>query len=167
MKQPRVPAELARRLTAILAVTSVVLGGVILGLQIAKPGDDPLAETRSDAMTIGRARIPKMLSYSYTSIDADVKTAVAQTTGEFKSEFEALMEDQVREGAVAGRISTKAEVVEIATVSASESRVKLLAFINLTTTSGERATPQLNGSRVEVTMVRSGNRWLVSDLKPV
>ncbi|MCW2784725.1 MAG: hypothetical protein JWP74_1242 [Marmoricola sp.] len=166
-KPPRFSAGLTRVLVIVLAVLVVVLGGAAVGLQIAKPGGDGLDGARSAALTSATTRVPKMLSYSYKTIDADITTATGQVTGSFKTQFSSLMSTQVRAGALSGRITTTAKAVEAGVVSASSSRVTVLVFLNLTTTSGANATPQINGSRVEVAMTKVGNEWLVSKVTPV
>lgn len=64
-------------------------------------------------------------------------------------------------------ISTRAEVTAAGIVSATghRRRVTVLVFLTQTTTAqGRRST--LSGSRVEVTMERSGADWKVASLNP-
>jgi Mce-associated membrane protein len=166
-KPPRFSAGLTRVLVIVLTVLVVLLGGAVVGLQIAKPGGDGLDGARSSALTSATTRVPKMLTYSYKTIDSDITTATSQVTGSFKKQFSSLMSTQVRSGALAGKITTTAKAVEAGVVSASAARVTVLVFLNLTTTSGANATPQINGSRVEVVMTKVGKTWLVSKVTPV
>lgn len=154
-------------IVAALAAVALVLGGVDLGLHLIRPGADPLASSRTDALQNAKVRVPKMLTYAYGSIDNDITTASEQLTGNFKKEYTDLLISRVKPGALAGKISTKAAAVDAGVVSAKSDKVVVLVFLNLTTTSGPKAVTQLNGSRVEVTMTKVGDDWLVSELKPV
>ena len=172
VKHQRVPARRrgSRLLTAaisIFALATVALGATDLALSLAKPGGDGLDAARAAAIANAKSRVPKTLTYSYKTIDTDIVTAAAQLTGEFKSQYTTLLTSQVKPGAISGQVSTTAAAVSVGVVSAQKHSVLVLVFLDLSTTSGKSATPQVNGSRVEVTMTEVGTSWLISALTPV
>lgn len=153
--------------TGAAAALTLALAVTIAYLWFVKPSDHGQGSLRSQVTATARQRVPLILSYSYRTIDADITRAGQQLTGDFKSKYSDLLTSQVKPGATSGQVTTKATVVGVGVVSASRTKAVLLAFLDLNTVSGKKQTPQLNGSRVEVTLSKVGNRWLISDLAPV
>lgn len=58
-----------------------------------------------------------------------------------------------------------AEVAATSVVDADPDRVVVLMFVNQTTTSSRLERPQVDQNRVELTLVRTGGKWLVSQVK--
>jgi hypothetical protein len=50
-------------------------------------------------------------------------------------------------------------------VSASEDRVRLLVFLDQQSSSTLTAQPKITQSRLEMVMVRRGERWLVAEIR--
>ncbi|HEX4189451.1 MAG TPA: hypothetical protein VHZ06_00540 [Marmoricola sp.] len=155
------------RITVLIAIVALALGVACVVLQVRKPGSDGLDATRASALSSAKTRVPEMLTYTYKTIDTDIARATAQVTGPFKDQYSTLLSTRVKPGAVSGKVSTKATAVEAGVMSASKTKVDVLVFLDLTTTSGTTSTPQVNGSRVRVTMKKVNGTWLVSALEPV
>ncbi|MGH4016062.1 MAG: hypothetical protein ACRDSL_19495 [Pseudonocardiaceae bacterium] len=65
------------------------------------------------------------------------------------------------------RIVTRAEVIASAVVRAKPDEVVLLLFVNHTTQSSQSEVVQLSGHRIQLTMTRVDDRWLISKLERV
>ena len=57
-----------------------------------------------------------------------------------------------------------AEVVGASVVRAQADKVVCLVFVNQQSASLVRKTPQITQSRLQMTLVRRGDRWLVEDV---
>jgi Mce-associated membrane protein len=145
--------------TIVLVVAAVVLG--VLGQRASG-----LTEARDAASANASKRLPVLLSYEHGTLAADLDKAIAQTTGGFRDEYRKVLDEVVAPTATRKKVDTAAAVSGVGVVSAERDRVVVLAFLTQTTSTNGGA-PSVAGSRVEVTMEKTGNTWLVSDLKPV
>jgi Mce-associated membrane protein len=64
-------------------------------------------------------------------------------------------------------VKTEANVARAAVSQIRPGHADVLVFVNQVTTSKDRPTPALATSTVMVTMVKSGDRWLISEFNPV
>jgi Mce-associated membrane protein len=147
----------------------LVLALAALNLWVASLRSDQhdINAARAAALASARTRVPAILSYDYRTIDADIEHAVANLTGAFRTDFRSLLLHQVKPAAVAKKIRTRATAVGTSAIDAHVDSVLVLVFLDQRTTSGTSATPQTDGSRVEVTMTKVHGAWLVSALTPV
>jgi Mce-associated membrane protein len=148
-----------------LAVSLIaVLGACVLATLTTRAhradlsaGDSALAAAKPDT-----ARI---LSYDYRRLDADFAAATAVTTGSFRTDYQATTARAVKALATQTQAVVAAKVVAGGVVSSSANHATLLLFVNQTTTSNRLSSAKTDLTRVQVTMTRSGSRWLVSGLK--
>lgn len=152
------------RLAAVGAVVLAAAAAVLCGVQAHRAGAE--ADARSEALAAARDRVPELLGYDAATLDEDLSDALAQTTGEFSSDYGQILEDVVRPQAKARGISTVAEVSAAGVVRGDTDRVVVLLFLTQTTTTG-KAGATVAGSRVEVTMERAGDDWKIAGLRPV
>lgn len=163
--RPRVRGGGAWRILAVVLIAAL-LG--VNGWLWHRANQNRARERARDAgMAAAQQAVPKVLSYGYTSLDADLAAAKAETTGPFKSDFSTLVNNVVAPAAKSKRVTTKAVVRGAAVVQSSLRHVEVLVFVTQTTTSGTGAAPLITGSRVDVTMTKVGASWLVSALNPV
>lgn len=124
------------------------------------------AAARSDALDAAKQRVPALLSYENASLAEDLDRALDQTTGSFADDYEKILTDVVEPTAKRRGISTEASVGAAGVVSGDRDEVVVLVLLTQTTTArGDRSS--VSGSRVEVTMQRSGDDWKIAGLKPV
>ena len=124
------------------------------------------ADARTEALAAAKARVPDLLSYDRTTLDEDLDRALGQTTGSFTDDYEQILTDVVKPTAKRRGISTKASISGAGVVSGDNDKVVVLVFLTQSTTArGDRLS--VSGSRVEVTMKRSGDDWKIAGLKPV
>lgn len=128
---------------------------------------DQVEIAREAAVEAARESLGEILSYESASVQQDLLAAQQRLTGDFKADFGALVREVVAPASKRDDISTSAEVVDAAVVSATSDVVVVLAYVNQTTKSKALAKPRLDNSRLRVSLTRVGDSWLVSDLKPV
>lgn len=151
----------------VIATSMLVLAlalSVFTGLQAHRSA--ATAEARTDALSAAQTRVPDLLSYEYATLTDDLARALDQTTGSFAGDYEKILADVVTPTAQERKISTSAEVSAAGVVSGDRDQVIVLLFLTQTTTAAE-AGASVSGSRVEVTMARSGDTWKVAGLKPL
>ena len=122
-----------------------------------RAGDSALAAARNSAATI--------LSYDYRHLDTDFAQAAALTTGSFRTDYQATTAKAVKQLATQTQAVVVAKVVAGGVVSSTADRATVLLFVNQTTTSNRLSAAKTDLNRVQLTMTRSGSRWLVSGLK--
>ncbi|AHI01066.1 hypothetical protein [Kutzneria albida] len=126
-----------------------------------------LDTARDSAAEAAKTRLPQLLSYDYHTVDHDLETARAATTGSFSAEFAALASKVVAPAAKDQQIVTKTTVSDSSVISAQPDRVVLLVFLDQVTQSKSEQASRVDGARVRVTLQRADDQWLVAELTPV
>lgn len=152
------------RLVAVGAVALAAAAAVLLGIQAHRAGAE--ADARTDALAAAGKRVPELLGYDSSTLEEDLSDALAQTTGEFTTDYGQILDEVVKPQAKARRISTVAQVSAAGVVRGDADRVVVLLFLTQTTTTGKDGAT-VAGSRVEVTMERTGDDWKIAGLRPV
>lgn len=153
--------------TAIAAALVVLLLAAVAGASVtAVRLRDASASQRArvDALAAARSHAQAILSYDHRTLDADFARAQQVITGPFQAEYEKTTSAVVRPTALEYKAVVKAEVTSAGVVRASSDRVVVLLFVDQTTTSTRLAKPKRDASRVRMTLVKAGGRWLVSDV---
>jgi Mce-associated membrane protein len=146
----------------------VVLAAAGVGyLWVLDSRADALDHARTGALRAAEAGIVPLLSYTGSSIDADLAEAQRYLTGDFRDEYTTLVRRVVAPVAKRDGIVTRAEVAAASVVSAERDRVVTLLFVTQTTQSTAVKEQRLDGSRLRVTLSEVDGRWLISDLVPV
>ena len=122
------------------------------------------SEARDAGMSEAAQLTEKVLSYDWKTLDADNKAAQAVLAPSFRSEYAKTMAG-VKAKAVKNQVNLKASAEATSIVSASEDKVVALVFVNQVTTAKGPANQRVDGSRVLVTLTRSGGDWRISKLK--
>lgn len=107
-----------------------------------------------------------MLSYTPDNVDTQFNDAKNRLTGEFLDTYTLTTNDIIIPNAKAQQISAVASVPAAAPVSADLDEAVVLLFVNQTVAVGQ-APPTDNTMRVQATLERSGDRWLISKYEPV
>ena len=106
-----------------------------------------------------------MLSYDYTSLDTDEKAAERYMTPSYAKEYRDTFDKLVRGNAEKLHAKVVATVRASGVQHADADRVNVLLFVNQTTRStANGGKEQVALNRVELAMVRDGDRWLVDDI---
>ncbi len=149
-------------LTAVLAL--LLLAAVAyLGWSLRQ---QQLTETaRSQATAASREAARLLFSYDHAKLDEDFAKGLATTTGTFTEEYARTTKEVVAPVAKEYKAVVVADVVESAVIRAEPDQVTTLVFLNQATTSTRVTGQQVDQSRVRMTLVKRGDRWLVSAVK--
>jgi Mce-associated membrane protein len=130
---------------------------------------DAVAEedARAEAMAAAVTAATDVLSFHYRTLDKDVATAQAHTTGLFAREYRQTA-DALKQQAADVRAIVQATPSRPGVVSATADEVVILVFVDQASVrqeaGAESPKTRIDQSRVRMTMTRVGDRWLVSQL---
>jgi Mce-associated membrane protein len=148
---------------AVLAVAAVVVA-VLVGLKVRT--DNQVADARQQAPAAAEQAAKAIFAYDYRNMPADLARAKPYLTDNFAADFTKnfkLLEKQ-DDGSPGPAIQTKtvvkSDVPATSVVDAENGVVRVLAYVNLTSTRPGR-DPQIFQNRVTMKMVKQGDRWLV------
>ena len=147
-----------------LALSLVVLAVSLLLWVESSRAADRRQGTRA-ATAAARTAVESMLSYDYKTFDEHTKTVDSLLTGSFQAEFDKGTTESVKPLAVQNQAVVQARAGEVGVMSASDNTVRVLAFVNQTTTSAKLDRPQVDQNRVILTMSKVEGRWLVSKVE--
>jgi Mce-associated membrane protein len=105
-----------------------------------------------------------ILVYDHERLEADRRSAVGFMTDDFAEQYTDTFEKVVAPAAEQTSAKVTAEVQAGGVIRASADRARVLLFVDQTTVSSANEAPQQALNRVEMIMVREGDRWLVDDL---
>ncbi|GAB2960158.1 hypothetical protein LWP59_05820 [Amycolatopsis acidiphila] len=151
----------------VLGVIALLLAGGVGVVAYLRQQQTTAMDARGAATDAARSEITTILSYNYQTFDRDLMNATELLTGDFQQQYRDLMTGTVRTAALDQQTVTNASVARSSVISATPASVETLIFVNQTTTSKASQGPQLSGSRVQVTMTKVGDRWLISHLTPL
>jgi Mce-associated membrane protein len=169
--EPTATGPAARSGARLRAVAWATLGVAVVALVVslllwveAGRADERRSATGA-ATAAARTAVETMLSYSYTTFDAHTAEVQKLLTGSFKAEFAKATETSVKPLAVQNQAVVQAKASELGVMSSSGDTVKVMAFVNQSTTSAKLDRPQVDQNRVILTMTRVNGRWLVSKVE--
>jgi Mce-associated membrane protein len=151
--------------TFVVVIAALSAAGTVQYLQRQNSAD--VNDSRSSAQDAVKTTVPRVLSYSYRTLDTDIAAATASTTGNFKQNIQALMSEMVSPSARQNEVVTKAAVSNAAVVDAKPDEVVLLVTLSQESTSKTQPTPAINSSSARVQLHRVDGQWLVADLQPL
>lgn len=154
-----VPAWLLAGL-ALLTALMMVAAGYLL----TQPSDDAIAEATSDAQSTAERSVVTILSYDYREMDADQEAAGELMTASYRADYDKLFA-QLAANAPDLKVVVGCEVVASGIVRSGEDRVQVLVFVNRPTERADLTTPRTYRDQVRITMVRSGDDWLVDGME--
>jgi Mce-associated membrane protein len=162
----RRPGWLVAGSTLLLAVTAL---GTSLVLWHAADNRRALTGNQAAAASSARVIVEKMLGYDYKNFDRHTTEVSALLAGSFKQEFVHAATDVVKPLAVKNQAVVLANASEVSVMSSpdldGQDKVKILAFVDQTTTSAKLERAQIDQNRVILTMSRVDGRWLVSKVE--
>ncbi|RVW06545.1 h domain protein [Rhodococcus spongiicola] len=165
------------RTKVLVAVAGAVVLALVVGVGILFKGylDDRAIEradrgteqARVDAVQAASNQATAMLSYNYNDVDDQLAAAADGLTGDFKDDYNKLVQETIAPGAKEGKITVEATVQAASIVSATAEEAVVLLFVNQITTSDASPDAATTGSRVRMYMHKDGDRWLTDKLTPV
>lgn len=152
-------------LPVVLAAIALVLAlasGVLRWLTVS---EDQSATARDEAVQAAKEITAQMLSYETETVDQQLSAARDRMTGDFLGTYTAMI-NEVIPAAHAQQIAAVAEVLRAGTVSVKPGSVEMVLFVNQSVQVGNHM-PQKTPSVARATLVKEGDRWLLSEYEPV
>lgn len=157
----------AARVSAGLAL-ALLLCGCVLHLRHmhrAAPADGGMS-----AVDAAADHTVALLSYTAATVEKQLHEAAdALAPSTFRDDFLRTVDEHTIPVAQSNAITTSAQIVGRALVSAGDDRAEVLLFIDQSTSSSATSdsSPTDAGSRVEVTMTRDGGSWRIADFRTI
>lgn len=147
---------------AVIALVLAVASGVLRWLTVMQAESDT---ARVESVEAAKEITAEMLSYETDTVEQQLTAARDRMTGKFLGTYTAMI-NEVIPAAQAQRIAAVADVLEVGTVKAEPDRAELVLFVNQSVQVGDHM-PEKTPSVARVTMVKDGDRWLLSEYEPV
>ena len=162
-------APILDRRRVALTLVAVLLAGC---LAVVVAGGWWLHQQRSDEdrdhtiRDTAETAVTAVLSYDYRRLQPGMDETTPLLTGDAEKQYVELQQPLL---ATAPRLKAvvQAEVKAVAVLDSDDDSARVLLFVDQTSTSKKLTQPQLDQSRVLVTLERSGDRWLVSTLAAI
>jgi Mce-associated membrane protein len=117
------------------------------------------------ALAAAEKYVVMLTSVDSNTLDKHVADVLAGSTGEFNHSYAKTIGGQHRQHIVNNQVTTHGKVVESAVKSATTNTVQVLLMVDQSVSSLASPEPQIDHSRIKVTMQKVGGRWLVSNIE--
>jgi Mce-associated membrane protein len=151
---------------ALLTVLVIAVGGYFW---FQNNRHDEQVDAGQEASAAAERALPFVLSYDYRQLPADRSRAVRYLSPQYQKEYTATFDKLIAstdgQPGPAKQTSAvvKATVRSVGVVDSESDVAKVIVFIDQATTKGG-GTPKFSLNRLTVSMVRSGNSWLVDNI---
>ena len=143
-------------------VVAALTVALILSL-LALTNQDAQAGARTSALAAARTYAVQLASYDYRNLDRNFATVAGESTPSFRRSFtessDALKATLAKYKATAG-----ATVVSAGLVSSGTSQAVALVFLTQKIANATQAKPTTDRSQVQISLVKSGGRWLINQV---
>lgn len=149
--------RLAREVAAALVVALVVACGWLGYLVWADDREDALRVSATEDAT---RLVVQLASYDHTDVDANLDAVVAEATPGFADRYREVSEG-LRELLSSGQGTSVGTVTHAGVQSVDTERAVVLVFLDQEVTNVTVPDGRVDASRMVVTLVRDGDRWLL------
>ncbi|MCA2253072.1 Mce protein [Mycobacterium intracellulare] len=118
----------------------------------------------AQALTAAKKYILALTSVDTNAIDKNFAEVLDGSTGEFKDMY-TKSSAQLRQTLIDNKAAAHGNVVDAAVQSATEDKVDVVLFVDQSVSNGAAPAPQLDRSRVKMTMEKVDGRWLASKVE--
>ncbi|GAA4811720.1 hypothetical protein GCM10025786_15460 [Nocardioides caeni] len=147
-----------------LIALSAIAGAVWTGLSVrAERAEDKAERT---ALATGREAAVAFTSYDHQHLDEDLARVTDMSTGDFREQFTAALGTLTAAIEEAQGVSV-GEVTDAGIVRADDASAVVMAAVDATVTNTSTKQPSLRRYRLQITLTRDGDGWLISDISPV
>jgi Mce-associated membrane protein len=122
------------------------------------------ADATRQALTAATTFVNTLTTIDTNAIDKNFTDVLGGSTGEFKDLY-TKSSTQLRQVLVDNKAAAHGTVVEAAVESATTDRVVVLVFVDQSVSNQQAPHPQIDRSRVKVTMEKVDRRWLASKVE--
>jgi Mce-associated membrane protein len=151
---------------ATLLSAGALIVALVVGLTLtlsALGNQNALASSRTSALSAAKTYAVELASYNYRDLNRDFSRVTGNSTPSFRRTF-AESSDALKSTLTRYKATAVANVVSAGVASASTSRAVVLVFLDQKIANSTQTKPTTDRSQVEVTVLRSGGRWLVDQV---
>ncbi|ORB06979.1 Mce protein [Mycobacterium mantenii] len=116
------------------------------------------------ALDAAKKYILTLTSVDNNAIDKNFADVLDGSTGEFKDMY-TKSSAQLRQTLIDNKAAAHGNVIDAAVQSANQDKVDVVLFVDQSVSNGAAPTPQLDRSRVKMTMEKVDGRWLASKVE--
>jgi Mce-associated membrane protein len=127
-------------------------------------GDRQTERANRQALAAATQACVDFVSVSAASVDRDLQRILAGTTGDFRDEF-SRRQSQVRAAVVENDVQSQGTVLRGALLSGDRRRATALVAVDATVRNANAPDGRRSNYRIQVELVRTDGRWLVSRLQ--
>lgn len=154
------------RIVAAILVLLVIAGAVaatVIGLRWSSATDRE--DARGAALDAGKRYATVMFGFDPATVDGNVAQAKAGLVGKARTTYDDIMKSSDLSAQVKQqKVTSTVTIQEAGVSSASANRATVLIFMNQSVSKGDNQLVRVEPSRVEYSMVRSGDRWLIDNI---
>ncbi|ANQ72000.1 mce associated protein mas1a [Rhodococcus sp. D-46] len=155
LKEPR------NALISLMAV-ALVAALAVLGFQMYSANQEDTL--RQEALDTARDYSTIMSSFDYQNLDVNKDTIASMSTDEFAGTYRTMV-DSLREVVAGGQGQASATATDVGIGSLDDSSAKVLVFVDQQAKNVAAPEGNTQKYRMVVSLVRSGDRWLVSNVE--
>lgn len=148
-------------LLVVLAAAAVALAATSYG-RLATASDR--ADRREAVLDSARQQAVNFTTLDYQHLDRDLGRVLRGATGGFRTQFRAGTQD-LSALVTQNKAVSRGEVLDAGLVSSDDDSARVLVVADSTVTNAADPKPQKRHYRMQLDLVRHGDRWLVSDLQ--
>lgn len=152
---------------AAMAVLAVLLAATAALAAARTSHRHALDQAREDAIAAAASEVPVVLSYDYRHLQSDFRRAEALLTPRFRADYVRTTAKGVLPLAAKYKAISSADVTAAGAVDNGTDRAVVLVFVSQTVTNSLLSAPRLDRSRINVTLVKTGDRWRIDHLAPI
>ncbi len=150
-------------LTALVVVLALLATALLVAWRRSADEADRLRqqqELRSSALAAARMYAADLTTYDHATLAEQQTTLAGESTQRFQETFADSMKTL---GPIFERLEATATgtVLDAAVVTATTQRAQVIAFVDQEARSKELDKPETQSSRISMTLVRQGDRWLL------
>lgn len=144
-----------------LVATAAVVSVFLLANRLSDVRDEEAR--RQEILQTARQQGVNITTLDHRTVDRDLKRVLDLSTGTFRKEFRAGTKN-LTDLVVKNKATSTGEVLEAGIVTADSDSARVLVVADATVGNSASAQPQVRHYRMQLDMVRRGNRWLTSTL---
>jgi Mce-associated membrane protein len=152
----------------LVGALSVVLAGLVAGIVVlvgsAESADEELTAAHHEVADAARSEALAFLTVDHRTMDVVVERVLDGATGEFRKQYESQSRRLTRE-ATRTQATSAGEVVALGVSDLGDDSATVLIAANSTVTNTRTDEPQVRYYRLELGLVREGDRWLTRSLR--
>ena len=130
---------------------------------LALSNQDSQASSRASALAAAKTDAVQLASYDYRNLDHGFATVVADSTPSFRRSF-TQSSNALKATLTKYKATADATVVSAGLVSSSASGAVALVFLTQKIENSTQTKPTTDRSQVQITLVKSGSRWLIDQV---